>query len=242
MRIGSNRRDEQIEYETNRSNEDVRLAERRVNASSPSSQSSQRLSLILVAHPIAYRARTLCVTTLGKLLPFVAIGFATDTQRFQFREAFGQDSVHRQTDRFDEADLHHGQLVLPVAVHHRHRLFLQLLLLEVALLEELGRDELSDFLLDRPRLRDGTHVARCASVCVCVSVNYTYHHLLTRVPVIIMPRSKSRFSGSVQPRSPPATYSTNRSFFLCESDGMNSGCRDTMNDSTRLLAHATQAA
>ena len=71
----------------------------------------------------------------------------------------GQGAVGRQAERVYEVDLHLGQAVHLVPVHAVDRLHTKLVLLEVALVEELVGDEPRHLLLDGPGLRDGREVA-----------------------------------------------------------------------------------
>ena len=60
--------------------------------------------------------------------------------------------VERETDIRDPSDLQLRQFVLPLAVHQRLRLDMQLLPLFVALHDKLSCDEVSHTLLHVPRL------------------------------------------------------------------------------------------
>lgn len=92
-------------------------------------------------------------------LPLLPVAEAAVEHGLEGVGELGERTVGRQAEGVYEVDLHCGQAVHLVAVHAIDRLHPELALLEVALVEELIRDEPRHLLLDGPGLRDGRQVA-----------------------------------------------------------------------------------
>ena len=91
--------------------------------------------------------------------PLHPVRLTTSLQREEVLGEPREGVVDGHADGVDEVDLHGGQLVHLVAVHHVDGLEVELRALEVALVEELCGDEAGHLLLDLPGLGDGGEVA-----------------------------------------------------------------------------------